>query len=249
MNLTWEEAKRLLLRINSFVSTHKPSVEIIVAPSFPFLDRASEIFLSHAEIASQNISQYERGAYTGEISAEILKSIGVSCSIIGHSERRTLFNETPDIIAAKTKMAVKHRIKPIVCCGETLQERERGNHKSVVKNQIETALDGLTHENMEDLILAYEPVWAIGTGHVASPSQAQEMHKHIRNIVGDMYGSEIASKIRILYGGSVKPGNAEDLFSQEDIDGGLIGGASLDERDFTAIISSAARLSNGVLNG
>lgn len=244
MNKDLDSAKSLLLSINTFVSLHKPKCEIIVAPPYPYLDLATDIFSSHAEIASQNISEYDSGAYTGEVSAEILKSIDVHFAIIGHSERRSIFGETNEQISKKIDNALKNEIHPIICCGESLKERKENQHKDIVKKQILTALQNVSNEQMDTVILAYEPVWAIGTGETASPEQAQNMHEFIRTEIADKYGEDTADKVRILYGGSVKPGNAKSLFTQPDIDGGLIGGASLNVDDFTSIMRASCRCSS-----
>ncbi len=243
MNLTWDEAKQLLLGINRFVNTHQPHCKVIVCPPYPYLDRANDIFIGHASIGSQNISQYHNGAYTGEISAEILQSIGVHYSIVGHSERRKYFGETNEQVQAKVETAIKSGIKVILCVGETLEQRESGNYKKVVKEQVESAFQNISEEDMRRQIIAYEPVWAIGTGRTASPDQAQEMHAYIRNeILHNLFNDMVADEVRILYGGSMNPANADTLIEQPDIDGGLIGGASLKEGDFTSIINAANRL-------
>lgn len=240
MNLAWDDAKRLLLGINKYVGTHKPECKVIVCPPFPYLDRANDIFIGHASIGAQNMSEYENGAYTGEISGDILNSIGVHYAIIGHSERRSIYHETNEQVRAKVDKAIEKGIKAIICCGETLEERQADKQHAIVKEQIETAIANVTAENMERQIIAYEPVWAIGTGETASPSQAQEMHEFIRReVIEPKYGALVADKVRILYGGSVKSGNAEELFEQPDIDGGLVGGASLTLSDFTSIIARA----------
>lgn len=239
MNKTWEEAKNLLLNINNYVSAHE-TCEVIVAPPAPYLDKATDIFQSKAKIAAQNVSEYEDGAYTGEISTGILKSINVEIAIIGHSERRSLFGETNEMIGKKVDRALNEGITPIICCGEVLEERKSGNQQKVVSEQLIAALAKVDTDGAKNIIIAYEPVWAIGTGETASPEQAQEMHKAIRDLLAEKYTQAIADEIRILYGGSVKPGNAEDLFSQPDIDGGLVGGASLNAEDFKAIISAGS---------
>lgn len=242
MNLTWDEAKTLLLGINRYANTHKPEVKVIVCPPFVFLDRANDIFIGHASVGAQNISEYDDGAYTGEISAKILNSAGVHYTIVGHSERRQFFNESNEQIGLKVQKAIENGIKAIICCGETLDQREVGNHENTVKEQLTAALQNVSAENMVRQIIAYEPVWAIGTGHTASARQAQEMHEFIRReVLEPIFGAEVADKVVILYGGSVKPGNAEDLFSQPDIDGALVGGASLNLADFTSIINAAER--------
>lgn len=242
MNLSWDEAKSLLLGINSFVNRHKPLVKVIVCPPFPYLDRANDIFIGHASVGAQNISEYENGAYTGEISGDILNSIGVHYSIVGHSERRSLYHETNEQIGNKVRMAIKKGIKTIICCGESLEERQEGNEKNVVKEQLVAALKNISDEAMSRQIIAYEPVWAIGTGETASPIQAQEMHEFIRNeVLVELFNENVANAVRIIYGGSVNSGNSDELFSQPDIDGGLVGGASLKLDDFTSIIHAAGR--------
>ena len=239
MNLSWDEAKSLLLGINRFVNTHKPHCKVIVCPPYPYLDRANDIFIGHASVGAQNISEYENGAYTGEISAEILTSIGVHYTIVGHSERRQLFHETNEQIGQKAEAAIAKGIKTIICCGETLEQRRSNSQEKVVKEQLNAALKNISAENMERQIIAYEPVWAIGTGETASPSQAQEMHQFIRrDVLEPLFGNAVADRVRILYGGSVKPDNAKELFGQEDVDGGLVGGASLKVDSFMEIANS-----------
>ncbi|MXV38431.1 triose-phosphate isomerase [Flavobacteriaceae bacterium Ap0902] len=242
MNMKWVDAKSLLLGINQYVNTHKPNCEVIVCPPYPYLDNATEILSGKVQVGSQNISEYEKGAYTGEISAEILNSFDVSYAIVGHSERRSIFKESNEQIGEKVKTAIKNNINTIICCGETLEERQSDNHKKIVKEQLEAALADVSDKDIANQVIAYEPVWAIGTGETASPAQAQEMHQFIRReILESKYGNDLSDKVRILYGGSVKPGNAEELFSKPDIDGGLIGGASLKEDDFASIINAASR--------
>lgn len=242
MNLTWEEAKSLLLGINSFVNRHKPDTKVIVCPPFPFLDRANDIFIGHASVGAQNISEFDNGAFTGEISGSILNSIGVHYTIVGHSERRKYFHESNEQVGQKVKAAIAKGIKTIICVGETLEQREDDSYKDVIKAQVESALREVSNENIARQIIAYEPVWAIGTGQTASPSEAQEIHAFIRNeVLAPLCSEIIADKVRILYGGSVNSGNADSLFSQPDIDGGLIGGASLKLDEFTSIVHAAER--------
>ena len=242
MNLTWEEARTLLLGINNFVNRHKPPCKVIVCPPFPFLDRANDIFIGHASVGAQNISEFECGAYTGEISGAILNSIGVHYTIVGHSERRQMFHETNEQVGLKVDMAIKRGIKTIICCGETYDERHTNRQNKIVKEQLTAALKGIEDADMVRQIIAYEPVWAVGTGETASPQQAQEMHEFIRReVLENLFGAVVANQVCILYGGSVNSGNADDLFSQPDIDGGLIGGASLKLDDFTSIIHAACR--------
>ena len=243
MNLTWDQAKSLLLGINRYANTHKSACKVIVCPPYVFLDRANDIFIGHASVGAQNISEYDNGAYTGEISGEILNAVGVHYTIVGHSERREYFCETNEQIGRKVDKAIERGIKCIICCGETLDQRRAGEQKKVVKEQLNTALKNISAEQMVRQVIAYEPVWAIGTGETASPSQAQEMHEFIRReVLEPIFDPVIADKVAIVYGGSVKPGNVEDLFSQPDIDGALVGGASLNLDDFTAIISAANKV-------
>ncbi|MCK0203262.1 triose-phosphate isomerase [Ornithobacterium rhinotracheale] len=240
MNKNWADAKELLLGVNSFVSSRNPKCEVIVAPPATYLLNAAEIFQSNAEISAQNVSEFEPGAYTGEISTDILNSIGVKYSIIGHSERRSIFGETNEQIGKKVDKALAANISPILCCGEVLEERKANKHVDVVSEQLKAALKNVKKEQMKDVIIAYEPVWAIGTGETATPEQAQEMHAEIRALLRSLFDQETSEAVRILYGGSVKPSNADELFSQPDIDGGLVGGASLNIEDFSALITSGS---------
>ncbi|MGV4529766.1 triose-phosphate isomerase [Ornithobacterium rhinotracheale] len=240
MNKNCADAKELLLGVNSFVSSRNPKCEVIVAPPATYLLNAAEIFQSNAEISAQNVSEFEPGAYTGEISTDILNSIGVKYSIIGHSERRSIFGETNEQIGKKVDKALAANISPILCCGEVLEERKANKHVDVVSEQLKAALKNVKKEQMKDVIIAYEPVWAIGTGETATPEQAQEMHAEIRALLRSLFDQETSEAVRILYGGSVKPSNADELFSQPDIDGGLVGGASLNIEDFSALIASGS---------
>ena len=180
----------------------------------------------------------DNGAYTGEISAAMLKSIGVNTVILGHSERRAYFNETDELLAKKVDAALKNDLRVIFCFGEELADRKAGNEEKVVESQIKNALFHLEASAFKNIVLAYEPVWAIGTGETASPEQAQDMHKYIRKTLNNKYGSQVANDMTILYGGSVKPNNAKEIFSKPDVDGGLIGGAALNAEDFYAIINA-----------
>jgi len=192
---------------------------------------------TNIKIGAQNIHWEEKGAYTGEISAKMLKSIGVEYVIIGHSERRQYFNETDESVNKKIKTAFANDLKPIVCVGETLEEREQGETEKVITKQTRLALEGLTSQKVEETIIAYEPIWAIGTGKTATSEDANNSIKAIRNEIKDIYGEEVASKVIIQYGGSVKSSNAKELFSTSDIDGGLVGGASLKPEEFSKIIN------------
>jgi triosephosphate isomerase len=197
---------------------------------------------SNIGLGAQNVFWEDSGAFTGEISAPILKDIGVQYVIIGHSERRQYFGETDETVNKRIKAALKHDLTPIVCVGEVLKERESNKTFDVIKKQCEGAFAGLTSEQMEKLIIAYEPVWAIGTGKTATPAQAQEVHQFIRKLLTKLYGDNVAQTVRIQYGGSVKPENSAELMSQPDIDGALVGGASLKAESFIGIIKNSCRV-------
>lgn len=214
-------------------------VEVKVAPTTIHLAQAvEELSDSAIEVIGQNMHQATNGAYTGEISAAMLQSIGVNSVILGHSERRAYFNETDEALAEKVNTAVAHDMEVIFCFGEELEDRKSERHFEVVASQLEKALFHLEATAWKNIVLAYEPVWAIGTGETASPEQAQEMHAYIRNLIQESYGAEVAENVAILYGGSVKPANAQEIFSKPDVDGGLIGGAALKADDFFAIVQS-----------
>ena len=237
MNMTNDESVNF---INQLKSTLVKNVDVKIAPSFTNLYNAILLLdSSEIEVIAQNIHYEDKGAFTGEISAEMLKNIGVKTVIIGHSERRKYFNETDSILSKKVKKAVDNSLKVIFCIGEELSERENGNHFELIKNQLKTGLFNLSEQEIQNTVIAYEPVWAIGTGKTANNHQIQEMHEFIRQLVKDKYGIGISEKIRILYGGSVKPINAKDIFSLDDVDGGLIGGASLNISDFNSIVQAA----------
>jgi triosephosphate isomerase len=214
------------------------STEIIVAPTFVNLAKAVEITNGNGiTVTAQNMHQAEGGAFTGEIAAGMLTDIGVNTVILGHSERRAYFHETDALLASKVYTALKHEMRVIFCFGEELKDRQNDNHFNVVEYQLRDGLFHLEKKDWSNIILAYEPVWAIGTGETASPEQAQEMHKFIRTLVEKVYGFDIADNLTILYGGSVKPDNAKEIFSKPDVDGGLIGGAALKADDFLAIVN------------
>ncbi|WP_343485648.1 triose-phosphate isomerase [Allomuricauda sp. d1] len=237
MNKTHSETESLLTEL----SAKRPdtTAEIIVAPTFVNLAAAREqLSDSIIQVAAQNMHFAENGAYTGEISADMLLDIGVETVILGHSERRAHFGETDDLLAKKVKTALNKNMRIIFCFGEELEDRKSGNHFSVVESQLKNALFDLAATAWKGIVLAYEPVWAIGTGETASPEQAQEMHAFIRKAIADNYDGATANSVSILYGGSVKPNNAEDIFSKPDVDGGLIGGASLNCGDFIAIVKA-----------
>lgn len=216
-------------------------VEIIVCPPFTALEEVSEIiYETNIKLGAQNMHWENSGAFTGEIAAPMLKDLGCSFVILGHSERRQYFHETNEIVNKKTKTALRHVLTPIVCVGETLQEREAGRTFKVVEDHVYNSLKDLTPEEMQKVIIAYEPVWAIGTGKTATPEQAQEVHRFIRELLKKRYSEPLAQGIIILYGGSVKPSNTKELVNQEDIDGALVGGASLEVKDFAGIVNAAS---------
>ena len=237
MNMTFDESVNLIKELKQ-ISTN--DVDIKIAPSFTNLNKAVSLLgSSEIEVIAQNVHFEERGAFTGEVSIEMLKSVGVNSVIIGHSERRKYFNENDFILYEKAKMAIDNSMNIIFCVGEELSEREKGNHFELIKNQIIRGLFGLDTDKIKNLVVAYEPVWAIGTGKTAENYQIQEMHEFIRKLFKDKYGNNISQRIRILYGGSVKPNNAKEIFLLKDVDGGLVGGASLNFSDFNAIVQVA----------
>lgn len=241
MNLTYEEGRNLLseLKTNLEAGDKISDVKVIVGVPFPYLSSYAD-FLKNSGIslAAQNCYPKNSGAFTGEVSVPMLKSAGVEYVIIGHSERREYFGESNQFISEKVDSVLAGGLEPVFCCGESLQVREAGQHFEFVKKQIEDSLFHLSNEDIQKVIIAYEPIWAIGTGVTASSAQAQEMHKVLRDFIGSKYGGATAEKISVLYGGSVNAGNAAELFSQPDVDGGLVGGASLKSKDFTIICNS-----------
>lgn len=219
--------------------TKTSDAEVMIAPTFVNLYNASEVLKQdNIEVIAQNMHFAENGAYTGEISASMLKSIGVDTVILGHSERRAYYNETNASLVKKVDAALANNMRSIFCFGEELADRKSGNHEAVVESQIKEALFHLEADAFANIVLAYEPVWAIGTGETASPEQAQDMHAFIRKTLADKYGASTADSVSILYGGSVKPNNAKEIFSKPDVDGGLIGGAALNAEDFFAIVNA-----------
>ena len=239
MNHTGAQVKSVLTELVADVALGvKP--EVVVAPVFPYLETAVQLTQGSAvHIAAQNMHFEESGAYTGEVSPSMLVDIGVEYVIIGHSERRTYFNETDETVNLKVKAALAHDLIPIMCCGETLQQREQGEMQRFIEGQIEAGLAGISKEEVENIVIAYEPIWAIGTGKTATVEQAQEVCALIRRKLEALYDVKTADKISILYGGSVKSGNVGELTSSLDIDGGLVGGASLKADEFTKIITTA----------
>lgn len=238
MNKNSEETEDLLNELIDKLPTDT-DVQVIVAPTFINLASAVDhLEFTNIDVAAQNMHQNENGAYTGEISADMLKSIGVNTVILGHSERRAIFHETDAIIANKVTTALRHEMNVIFCFGEELKDRQDKQHFNIVENQLRDGLFHIENESWSKIVLAYEPVWAIGTGETASPDQAQEMHAFIRETVRHTFGSDIAENVSILYGGSVKPDNAKEIFGKPDVDGGLIGGAALKADDFVAIVNA-----------
>ncbi len=236
MHKNAEETEDLLNELIDKIPTDLDQ-RVIVAPTFVNLSAAADhLEFTPIEVAAQNMHQAEGGAFTGEISAGMLESVGVRIVILGHSERRAYFHETDALLAAKVDTALKHEMEVIFCFGEELKDRQAGQHFNVVENQLKDGLFHLEASAWKNIILAYEPVWAIGTGETASPEQAQEMHEFIREIIRKNYGNTVAEDVSILYGGSVKPENAAEIFSKPDVDGGLIGGAALNSDDFTKIV-------------
>jgi triosephosphate isomerase len=240
MNKNFQDAEDLIFEIvDELTEKGSGETDVIICPPAVYLEMSSDIAAENGfMIGAQNFSQWEAGAYTGEISASMLHSMGITHSILGHSERRTYFGETDKIIAAKIDLALKYGITPIYCCGEVLAERQAEKHFDVVRSQVSEALFHLGNEAVSQVIIAYEPVWAIGTGVTASSAQAQEMHAFIRSLLTEKYGSAVSEEISILYGGSCNAQNAAELFANPDVDGGLIGGASLKSADFVSIVNS-----------
>ena len=239
MNENLQEGIILAKEINTALEADKPNCGVVICT--PFIHLASVVQVLNKSLVSlgaENCADKEKGAYTGEVSAAMVKSTGAEYVILGHSERRQYYNETPEILKEKVRLALDNGLKVIFCCGETLEEREAEKQNAIVKAELENSVFNLSSTDWENIILAYEPIWAIGTGKTATSDQAEEMLAYIRSIVAEKYGREAADDTTILYGGSCNPGNAAELFSKPDIDGGLIGGASLKISDFKAIIDA-----------
>lgn len=238
MNLEMGEGERLLEGILSQDHELNDRRQVVFAVPFPYLSMASAMVAGREgfSVAAQNCHHKAAGAYTGEVSAPMLRSLGVPCVILGHSERREYNQETDEILAVKVDIALHNGLIPIFCCGEPLSIRESGQQNGYVAGQLDRSLFHLSPEQMSKVVIAYEPIWAIGTGRTASSAQAQEMHAHLRSVIATRYGQSFAGTLPILYGGSVKAANAVELFSQSDVDGGLVGGASLDAAEFGSII-------------
>ena len=242
MNKDFEEAEDLITQIEEQLADYQLQTEVVLCPPAVY----AELVTDHADIEEnhfyaglQNVSEFENGAYTGEISAEMLASMQVDFCIVGHSERRKYFGETDEIVLKKMHRLLANDIVPVMCCGETLEERKAGKHFEVVQKQIEATICTLTADELERVMIAYEPIWAIGTGETATPAQAEEMLAFIRSLIEKKFGTELAVFTYILYGGSCNAKNALELFSQPDVDGGLIGGASLKPDEFVKIIEAA----------
>ena len=237
MNNDKEETKSLINSLKSI--SFSKDVKVMIAPSYIHLSDAAEMLKDHKiDVLAQNMHFLNNGAYTGEISPQMLKSIGISKVILGHSERRIYYNETENSLKQKIKAAIESNFEIIFCFGEQLSDRKNGKHFDLIENQLKIPLFHLESNSWKRIILAYEPVWAIGTGETATPNQVQEMHSFIRGLIKQNYNDDLANRISILYGGSVKSKNSKEIFSKDDVDGGLIGGASLDFSEFVKIIES-----------
>ena len=239
MNKTLQEGIALAKEINEALTADKPNCDVVICTPFIHLASVAPV-LNQGVVAlgAENCADKEKGAYTGEVSAAMVKSTGAQYVILGHSERRQYYGETAEILKEKVKMALANGLKIIFCCGETLEEREANKQNEVVKAELDGSVFNLTAEEWKNIVLAYEPIWAIGTGKTATSEQAEEMLAYIRSIVAEKYGNEVAEETTILYGGSCNPGNAAELFAKPNIDGGLIGGASLKCADFKGIIDA-----------
>ena len=239
MNTTLQEGVKLAEEVNAALGTFKPNCDVIICTPFTHLASvAAVIDQNKLGLGAENCANQVKGAYTGEVSAAMVASTGATYVILGHSERRQYYGENSAILSEKLALALQNGLTPIFCIGEVLEERENGTYNDVVKKQIEDALFNLSAEDFSKIILAYEPVWAIGTGKTATADQAEDMHAHIRNTIAAKYGKEVADNTSILYGGSCKPSNAAELFAKPDVDGGLIGGAALKCEDFMGIVKA-----------
>lgn len=242
MNKTFEEAKALLSEVVNMIKDEVTNdVTVVICPPSLYLSMSRQHIPTGGRIflGAQNCHQKNEGAYTGEVSASMLRSVGVEYVILGHSERRQYFGETNAIVAEKVNIVLENGLTPIFCCGESRDLRENGDYIGFVKNQLTESLFHLSAESFGKVVIAYEPIWAIGTGLTASSAQAQDMHFELRQHIASQYGDSVAQDMSILYGGSANAQNAADLFSQPDVDGGLIGGASLKSRDFTTVVKAA----------
>lgn len=239
MNLNLQEGVALAKEINDSLVTEKPNCSVIICTPFIHLASIANVLDQNlVGLGAENCADKEKGAFTGEVSAQMVKSTGAQYVILGHSERRQYYHETPEILKEKVLLALKNGLKIIFCIGETLEEREANKQNEVVKAELEGSVFNLSAEEFKNITIAYEPIWAIGTGKTATAEQAEEIHAYIRSIVAEKYGNKVAQDTSILYGGSCKASNAPELFAKEDIDGGLIGGASLKGTDFKGIIDA-----------
>jgi triosephosphate isomerase len=240
MNLNLKEAENLVNELISHPYELKDDHIVLLAVPFPYLIEVHNLLNGkpHFHVCAQNCASTSNGAYTGEVSAKMLNELNINYVIIGHSERRSLYHEDNNTLAQKTNLALENNLIPVFCCGEALETREAENQNQFVENQLKESLFHLSAEQFSKVVIAYEPIWAIGTGKTASSDQAQEMHKHIRNVIEIKYGIAISESTSILYGGSVKASNAKEIFSKPDVDGGLVGGASLIAKEFITIINS-----------
>lgn len=239
MNTNLQEGVALAKEINEALKAAQPKCDVIVAVPFTHLASINAVIdPAKLGLGAENCANHKSGAYTGEVSAPMVASTGATYVILGHSERRQYYGETSEILKEKVALALENNLTPIFCIGEVLEERENGTYNEVVKKQIEEALFNLSAEDFGKIILAYEPVWAIGTGKTATDDQAEDMHAFIRGVIADRYGKEVAENTSILYGGSCKPSNAPQLFAKPDVDGGLIGGASLECGSFMGIVNA-----------
>lgn len=243
MNCGPYDAAELLEGLTEKKAEISEDVDVLVCPPFVSIGMAVKyLYDTDIQVGAQNLHFEENGAFTGEISGSMLTESGCNYVIIGHSERRQYFGETDETVNKRVHKAIEHKLAPIVCVGESLEQRQKEEHFELVKNQVKKALEGVSEAEARDVVIAYEPIWAIGTGETATPEQAQVMHEYIRTVLSDLYSEEVADQINILYGGSMKPANAKELLSQPDVDGGLIGGASLDADSFSEIITIAEEL-------
>ncbi len=239
MNTTLQEGVALAKDVNEALKGVTPKCDVVICTPFTHLASVNAVIdTDKLGLGAENCADHKSGAYTGEVSAPMVASTGAKYVILGHSERRQYYGETSETLKEKVALALENGLTPIFCIGEVLEERENGTYNEVVKKQVEDALFHLSPEDFGKIILAYEPVWAIGTGKTATPEQAEDMHAHIRSLIADRYGKEVADNTSILYGGSCKPSNAKELFAKPDIDGGLIGGAALDAVSFMGIVTA-----------
>ena len=239
MNTTLQEGVALAKEVNEALKAEQPKCDVVICVPFTHLASVNQVIdQNKLGLGAENCADHLKGAYTGEVSAPMVVSTGATYVILGHSERRQYYGETSETLKTKVNLALENKLTPIFCIGEVLEERENGTYNQVVKAQIEEALFHLTAEEFSKIILAYEPVWAIGTGKTATADQAQDMHAFIRKTIADRYGKEVADNTSILYGGSCKPSNAAELFAKPDVDGGLIGGAALEAASFMGIVNA-----------